>query len=110
MIIVTANQPPAFASPLVPQNVIVGYTTTYTLPEYSDPEAQPTILDSITLSSGEALPSFIVNSGNTLIISPTLNSQAGLYNLEITLSDGFNLVTSTFTITVSPNLPPAFAV
>ena len=59
-IVVAANQPPDFGSALVAQSVIVGFSTTYSLPAYSDPEAQSTSLVSVTLNSGAALPSFIV--------------------------------------------------
>ena len=108
-IVVNANQPPDFGSALVAQSITVGFTITYSLPAYSDPEGQPTTLVSITLSSGAALPSFIVHSGVTLTISPTLNAEAGPYTLAITLSDGFNNAVKSLVVTITENQAPYFS-
>ena len=108
-IVVYANQPPDFNSALIAQSAIVGFTTIYSLPAYSDPEAKTTTVVSITLSSGAALPSFIVRSGVTLTISPTLNAQASPYTLAITLTDGFNNVVKSLVVTITANQAPSFS-
>ena len=64
-----------------------------------------------TLTSGSPLPSFIIfnNVSSTLIFSPSLNSQIGLYSITIPLYDPYFSSTYTFNLIVqSSKLPPTY--
>ena len=102
------NNPPTFSSGLIAQTVVVGFSKTYTLPTYSDPEGA-----SVTLNAFEdgqtSLPSFVTRSSSIFTFSPTIQSLAGSYTMKVTLNDGVNTNSYLFVLTVSSNQPPDFA-
>ena len=78
---------------------------TYDIPSFSDPDG-----DLVTISTQKyfttSLPSFITFSGSRYTISPKLSSQAGIYMIEIVLSDGKLPVSYIFNIMIINPPPP----
>lgn len=72
-IVVSDNGAPIFSGALATTSVSVGFTASYVLPTYSDPEGTAVTM-STALSGGGALPTFITLAGTTFTISPTIAS------------------------------------
>ena len=78
------------------------------MPLYSDPEG-----DTITITINEhlmtGLPSFINLAAQTFTIHPVLATEVGTHQIDVTLSDSFNSVLTSFNIIVIANRPPLFS-
>ena len=78
LITVNADSAPLFSSIITtPVNVTVGSLTNVLIPTYSDSDSGDTVTLSITF--GTFSSTFVTQTGNTLVISPTLGNQIGTY-------------------------------
>jgi hypothetical protein len=68
--------------------VVLGDTGIYELPTAEDKENLLITIKS-TLQKGDPLPGFIKLQASTFTFSPTAVKEAGNYQLEVTLSDGY---------------------
>jgi hypothetical protein len=105
---VYVNKAPIWASsPSVSQNVKVGFTSTYTLPTYSDPDGDTITLDTVYTSAASfttfdaALKKFT--------FAPTSSSEVGTYTINLSLVDADVSAGTTFTVTVEANGLPTFS-
>ena len=95
---ITPNPPPEILEP-VNQVAVVGKTHEYTLPTgfFSDPEDEVLSLTA-TKDDDSALPAFISfsTSETKFTVLSMDNSEAGLYSLKVSASDGATTVSKTF--------------
>ena len=74
---------------------------------FSDPDGQSCAVTA-QLSNGAPLPSFLNFDGDTFSGTPS-SGDIGSYSIDLTLTDGFNFVYNTITLTVNTYSAPAFA-
>jgi len=97
-----------FTAALVNQNVMLGNTISYVLPTTNNPSCHTVTISAVARGTS-ALPAYVTLSGSTFTIAPNLIDQVGSVIIDVTLEHSQASSLYTFTITVSPNLPPAFA-
>lgn len=88
VITIVNNQPPVFSSAPLAQAVAVGNQLIYPIPSFSDPEGGSVTL-TVALNPSLPLPPFVIFGSNQLTISPSSNSDVGIYTLDCTLTDNF---------------------
>ena len=98
------NDPPEFKGRLIDQRFRVGSIVTYSLPNIEDREK---LMYNVTAKwmNGE-LPDFISFNGVSMVMQPRLESEAGVYRVDLELTDGYSLPKKYFfMVTVEKNPP-----
>ncbi|MGI9279267.1 MAG: putative Ig domain-containing protein, partial [Endozoicomonas sp.] len=104
---VSENQPPQLTSAIPDQDLFVNEALDLDLNSYFTDDALDDLIYSVDLANGDAAPSFISLDGHTLTFAPTVGTDPGLYNIEITATDGYSAasVSGSFNLFVH-KLPP----
>ncbi|MGI9345211.1 MAG: putative Ig domain-containing protein, partial [Gammaproteobacteria bacterium] len=109
VVTVNQNQPPELISAIPDQSLFVNQTIELDLAEYfTDAEGDPLVY-SVSLSSGDAAPSFINLDGHTLTIAPTADAEPTTYSIEVSATDNSGaLAVGSFDVLVTSQ-PPQLA-
>ena len=98
--IAQGNRPPELSAPLADQRIDAGAAFAWTIPTttFTDPDGD-TLTYSATLGNGSALPSWIQFNPTNGVFSGT-STTAGVFDIQITASDGKTSVSDNFNLTV----------
>jgi len=100
------NQPPVVANAIADQTATEGtaFNFTFAANTFSDPNAGTVLTYSASLTSGGALPAWLIFNGSTRNFSGTPGSgNVGTLNIRVTASDGAGgSVSDDFVLTVNP--------